>query len=357
MDAATESQIVPTTTFSLAKSVEYSTSSPRGVVLADLNHDGKLDAATVSFAGGTNVLLGNGNGTFQQQHPFGGESNGSGIATADFNNDTYPDLAISVSRTGFDTLLGKGDGTFGMYMRVSGGAEGVAAGDFDKDGKMDLVTTVNESGGVRVALGKGDGTFAPPAPIYLTTPNPYGVIVADFNRDGKLDIGSSGGGFVDVLLGNGDGTFPLSGMNFAAEPGATTYALAAGDFNGDGKLDVVATNGFGGVTLSIFLGNGDGTLQTSNQVPCGEDPAALAVADLNLDGKLDIVEANDTGHADTIGVLLGKGDGTFEPFVSFSTGMGAHSVALGDLNGDGLLDVVVANKDEASISVLLNTSK
>ena len=139
--------------------------------------------------------------------------------------------------------------------------------------------------------------------------------------------------------------------------GTLIRSLAVGDLNGDGALDVVAPDS-GGMTLNVFLGNGDGTLLAAKQFPCGLNPADVKVADLNLDGLPDIVATNDSGpdNAGTVAVLAGKGDGTFNPYVAFGTGMGPHAVSIGNLNGDTLPDLVVANKNDGTVSVLLNTS-
>jgi hypothetical protein len=185
-----------------------------------------------------------------------------------------------------------------------------------------------------------------------------GAVARDFNRDGILDIATAGGGAVGMLLGKADGTFPLTGVTFPATGGDTIRSLAVGDFNADGVPDVVVPDS-NGIEISVLLGKDDGTLLGATKFPAGSNPTDVAVADLDLDGKLDIVVTNDVGPVNTgmLAVLHGKGDGTFESFRVFSTGMGPHSVAIADLNGDGAPDLTVANKDDGSVSVLLNTSR
>src|SRR5262249_6017318 len=155
------------------------------------------------------------------------------------------------------------------------------------------------------------------------------------------------GGNLLVFLGNGDGSFQ-SARAAGVPPGAGTN-VALGDFNNDGKLDA-AVLGFG---VSILLGNGDGTFRGSGTFGPGSFNAAqgaITVADLSGDGKLDLVLAasnlegmgpfNATGN---ISVLLGKGDGTFQPNIDYTIGANATSVAVGDLNGDGFPDLVVSD--------------
>ena len=350
---------------SFVPAVGYAARSPQVVTLADFNNDGKLDAATVSFSGDASVRLGNGNGTFQPERTYMSTAvvPGTAIVAADFNNDGNPDLAFSMSTYGFGTLLGNGDGTFQRFSsQLSGSTEGgLGVADLNDDGKLDVVMAFPRRAGTimgaYVTLGNGNGAFQGGRAVY-TAPSTYaGLALVDLNKDGKLDIVTAGGGVVGVLLGNGDGTFPFQGDDFPVASGTFIRSLAVGDLNGDGALDVVAPDS-SGTTLNVFLGTGDGTLLAAKQFPCGLNPADVKVADLNLDGLPDIVATNDSGpgNAGTVAVLAGKGDGTFDPYVAFGTGMGPHAVSIGDLNGDTLPDLVVANKNDGSVSVLLNTS-
>lgn len=350
---------------SFAPAVGYAARAPQFVTLADFNKDGKLDAATVSFFGDASVLLGNGNGTLQPERTYisTAVAPGTAIVASDFNNDGNPDLAFSMKTYGFGTLLGNGDGTFRSFTsRLFGSTEGgLGAADLNGDGKLDFVMAFPRRpgavAGAYVTLGNGDGTFQEARAAY-TAPSTYaGLVLVDFNKDGRLDIVTSGGGFVSVLLGNGDGTFPFTGTDFPVASGTFIPSLAVGDLNGDGALDVVAPD-TGGRTLNVFLGKGDGTLLEAKQFPCGLDPADVKVADLNVDGLPDIVATNDSGPGNpgTVAVLAGKGDGTFDPYVAFGTGMGPHAVSIADLDGDTRPDLVVANKNDGTVSVLLNTS-
>jgi hypothetical protein len=152
---------------------------------------------------------------------------------------------------------------------------------------------------------------------------------------------------VSVLLGNGNGTFQAA-QNFRVGSYPTSVAVA--DVNGDGRLDVVTAN-FHSNSLSVLVGNGNGTFLTARTVRLGSSPAAVAVADVNGDGRLDLVVADYASNG--VSVLLGNGNGTFKSAVNFGVGLGPFSVAVADVNRDGLPDLVVANDSGNSVSVLL----
>jgi hypothetical protein len=178
---------------------------------------------------------------------------------------------------------------------------------------------------------------------------PKEVFIADYDGDGKLDLAAtnSGSNTVSILLGNGDGTFQTH-VDYAV--GTSPRSLAAGDFNGDGKLDIAVSNNLAG-TISLLIGNGDGTFKTHVDYPAGNSPGAIVVADLNQDGKLDLVVTNFKDNV--ISVFLGNGDGTFGPRSTYATGIGPAVLTLGDFNQDGKLDVSTGDFTANTISVLL----
>src|SRR6266566_1984429 len=191
---------------------------------------------------------------------------------------------------------------------------------------------------------------------------PSGMAVGDFNGDGKLDLAvddygcpldcnSSPSNAVTVLLGNGDGTF-LPGPSLTVGNGPA--GVAVGDFNGDGKPDLAVAN-LNDNTLSILLGNGDGTFQAPQTFAgVGTKPYFVAVGDFNRDGKPDLVITNHLGN--TVTVLLGNGDGTFQPAQTFLVDSDPVYATVGDFNGDGVQDLAVANLHALTISVLLGNA-
>lgn len=272
------------------------------------------------------------------------------VVTADFNHDGNVDIAVSSLGTentfpaAIQIYLGHGDGTFDLPIPydvgfLAGGP--LAAGDFRHDGNTDLVVP-NYSGFVSVLLGNGDGTFQPPV-NYATPPRPTQVVIGDFNGDGKLDIAVAGQGngegvapAVGILFGNGDGTFQEPAITTSLPSGPN--AMTSGYF-GAGALDLALTLGFeSSDTVQILVGNGDGTftLGTSYQLAALNSDSMIA-ADFRNNGKTDLAVAELEGRG--IAVLLGKGDYEFEQPVTYYI-PGALAVAAADMNGDGVLDLV-----------------
>ena len=340
---------------------------PQWVAVGDFNRDGKQDLAVANAGSNTvSVLLGNGDGTFQAAMTFAAGANPHAVAVGDFNGDGKLDLAVaSAGSSTVSVLLGNGDGTFQAprAFPAGSGPNFLAVGDFNGDGVQDLATANFGSNTpadttVSVLLGNGDGTFRPPQTFGVGR-GPLWVAAGDFNGDGRLDLAvpNFGDTTVSVLLGNGDGTFQAA-RNFPAG-GSGPASVAVGDFNGDGRQDLAVTlYGDGsGNTLAVLLGNGDGTFGAPLIFGVGPGPVSSAVADFNGDGIQDLAVANwdrNVGH--TVSVLLGNGDGTFQAAQNFLAGQGVASVAVGDFDGDGRPDLAAGNYGGDTVSVLMNNA-
>jgi hypothetical protein len=268
------------------------------------------------------------------------------IALGDFNNDGKLDLVVT-DYNGFTVSLGNGDGTFQKYKFYRTQLSYyLALADFNHDGNLDIVVANLSPSTVDVYLGNGDGTFR--APITSnTTEGSYFVAVGDFNGDGKPDLALLDPPYISILLGKGNGKFQAPNDNNSFTGGQW---LALGDFNNDHHLDVIVTGTFGGsYSIGVLLGNGNGTLQDSIDTPLEYVPATVEAGDLNGDGKLDAVLGYDLSG---IAVLLGNGDGTFQPAVNYdTTGLGNDEIAIADLNGNGKLDLVVSGSSGKSAGV------
>jgi hypothetical protein len=316
------------------------------LALGDFTGDGKLDIVTSNPAppssGGPtlSVLAGNGDGTFQAARITNVGEAGNALAAGDFRGDGKLDLALANASVASNVtvFLGNGDGTFATAPSAPAGnvfPSAVAAGDFTGSAKPDLVTT-GIGGNAVVLLNNGGGTFRT-GPTLPVSGSPDAVAVGDFTGDGHQDVAvGTEAGQIDVFLGNGDGTFqaPLV-VNLGTNHAIT--ALAAGDFNGDGRLDLAAASAQTG-QVTVLLGNGNGTFQAGEVITVGGTPEGLTVAALTGDGRLDLVTADRSGG---VAVLLGNGDGTFRSTAPVPLSGDVTAVAVGDFFGDGKKDLAV----------------
>jgi hypothetical protein len=349
--------------------------APQSVVAADLRNDGRLDLVVAdngdvndSAHSGVVVLLGNGDGTFQPAVHFDAGPHPAAVVVGDLNGDGIPDIVVANAGSVTEghtvrVLLGNGDGTFQSprTFQVGRNPTSVALGDLRGDGRLDIVTANGGSDTVSVLLGNGDGSFQN-AVSFPVGVNPTAVALGDLRGDGRLDIVTANAGFTDiqgsvsVLLNDGDGTFqPAAGYSLGA-PALNLAArdVALGDFTSDGQLDVVTANNSGdGGSFSLLVGNGDGTFQTGVEHAVPASPLSIAAADLNNDGTLDLIMATFLGHESNLDEVLGNGDGTFQAPVTIGAGKLPASVAVGDFQGNGTLDLAVANASGDDVSVIL----
>ncbi len=331
--------------------------NPLSITAADFNKDGTLDlAVAVNGANVINVLKGNGGGAFTSIGMLAAGTGPVSVAVADFNNDGNPDLVANSSQT--FVYLGDGSGGFPAARSFDTGTslQGVAAGDFNGDGRDDVASLgvnlllfaqvgilLNDSG-----LGCPAVSFGPAARTFPAGVNPVGAARGDFNQDGRLDVVVTNGGSpgsVSVLLANGPGLF-ASPVSYPV--GNDPVQVAVGDLDGDGFLDLVVTE-FSSNNIAILKGQAGGAFGPPGFIGVGPGPGGLALADLNLDGRLDIVVSNYL--ANTVSVLLNTGGGFSGP-VSFTVGTNPASVAAGDVNGDGKPDLVVDLRSTDAVKVL-----
>jgi len=356
---------------------------PVQVAVADMNGDGHLDIVVTSRSDGAsanwkvNVLLNAGDGTFSAPASFPVSSWDSlYMAVGDLNGDGKPDVAITSTSIGggpfsVDVLLNLGDGLAAPnHNLIAGAPQALVIADVDGNGRNDLVaafTVFPTSAGVAVLSNQGGGTFAAARTFSVGT-QPSGIAAGDLNRDGRIDLAvinydSQIPGVndnLDVLLNQGGGNFAPP-VQYAS--GEFLTAVAEADLNGDNQPDLAVLDSSSNVSVLLNEGTGSfvGPLRYSAQHPAG----AFALGDVTGDGRIDIVGAVPLQYGAAgwtygdVSVLVNGGDAIFSQRVDFSDEPIQGSIALGDLNGDGKLDVVAVNHTYGcidSISVLLNTS-
>jgi hypothetical protein len=347
--------------------------------LNDIVASGVADPSTQQPSLAT--FLNNGDGTFSK--PSYVDTPGSILFTVDdVNGDGNPDI-VMVNNADFDfvtfqqtrtvtTFAGNGDGTFQAGVNSATAALGTSmaiTGDFDGDGKTDLLI------GDTLMLGNGDGTFKPGPPLPASVQYEAGLTasaaVGDFNQDGKLDVVYSGpgtgSGIVQILLGKGDGTFQLGSRYASLTP---QQPVTVTDVDGDGNLDIVVGSSSAGLyvedtedalvpMMQFLLGRGDGSF-VGAPVYTQKSITTFATADFNGDGNSDVLtySSNSNGPGSLI-VLPGDGAGNLGTAISSAFNGGPAKIVAADINGDGLADAVIAGNSQVgpAVSVLLNQGK
>jgi hypothetical protein len=345
---------------------------PGAVMRADVNHDGHLDILVANVESETlTVLLGDGKGHFVAAAgaPISTGKAPNDIAVGDFNGDGNLDLVIANTGTPYlTTLLGDGKGGFKASAHSPFATashphvHGVPVGDFNGDGKLDVVTDSWGNNQMLMFAGDGAGKLNLPGKTFDVGKRPYERLrVADFNKDGIPDVVTTDldQNAVTILLGDGHGGFrEASGSPFAA--GVGPWAVAIDDVNKDGNLDLVVIPYAPEVKdpkqlgMSVLLGDGRGGFKTMQGSPfsltgCG-GPQLVAVGDLNGDGLRDVVVS--CAQSNSILFYMGTREGGFQISSKSLKDIGWSGLAVGDLNGDGKDDVVVSNNGSGTITIL-----
>jgi YD repeat-containing protein len=353
---------------------------PQAFGAGDFNEDGITDIVTINQVNGNSVtlLLGTAGGGFTNRvdipvsSNIGSSSFYEGLPIADLNGDNHLDLVIG-DGSELDIYFGDGNGNFSSIpsssipFSIPGGAFGASPlelNDLDKDGDIDVIARVGffvegVTNGVFLALNQGNGSFS--SPVSIAGSGSFGL--ADLNNDGFADaVSVESANALSVSLNNGAGGFnsPISTSSGVDLSGG--IGIEAGDFNGDNNLDLATSSGSN--AIAILLGDGAGSFTNISSFNFGSPISQLQVGDIDQDGISDIVAARD--FQSTVAVLLGTGSGTFESAIDLPFDFyGQARTFLGNLNGDSILDIATLNLDNdpntpnpenINVSVLLTNS-
>jgi hypothetical protein len=341
----------------------YSGRPADDVIVADLNGDGLPDVATASnYIYGVSVAMGVGGGHLGAPVNYRAVLSGylMALATGDFNGDGKPDLATIghyvqgtlPDRDSVAVLINAGNGTFGAPFTYGSGwkPDDIVAADFDGDGILDLAVANESDRNVSTFHGNGNGTFASRV-NYGSSTFPQSLAAGDLNGDGHADLAVTTSSGVAILLADAGGGFHQIG-DVVVGPNSFPVSIAIGDLNRDGIPDLAIVNQGYGITtyFSVVMGNGDGSFGPPTVYDVGQFAESVAIADLNGNGVPDLIVSNSTS---TVEVLMGTGLGSFLPRVDYGSNSETHRFAIADMNSDGLPDVVTGRS--LSVSVLLNT--
>ena len=352
--AATNVNVVSTTQITCTIPAKAASCGPAAIVVT--NTDSKTVSSPTLFTYRTAAL------TFSAATAQAMATTTRYVIAVDVDKDGDLDLVSANSGAGNLTVrLNNGNGTFAAATIVALGGMSpysVGAGDFNADGKVDLIGVLNNGNYIKVRLGDGAGGFSVPTgdPTYSTGAGPIDIAIGDVNGDQKLDVVvvNNGSNSLSTLLGNNDGTF-LAATSTVVGMGPVAVILA--NFNNDGKLDVAtADRTTGQATVKLNAANGTGAFGAGSLILGVNSPTDLVAGDFNGDSILDLAVANSTTA--TIRVTIGVGDSTFNPAqgstpTAGTTSASLRSIATGDFNLDGLLDIAVTSQADRNVSILL----
>jgi len=337
------------------------------LAIDDFNHDNIFDIAVACESTGTvSVLLGNGaagvgDGTYPPRADYAAGSGASSVAADDFDGDGDIDLAVACSSIDSVAFLkGNGDGTFQGPVRYAVGLPGAAPKDIfcffaNEDTLPDLAVTCSGEDSVAVLDGLGGGAFAAPRK-YVSGAEPWGITGGDFNGDDIIDLATANrsGSTASIFIGNGaggvgDGTFQAALTNGA---GNGAWYIQTGDVNNDGVDDLAVSSAYTDL-LILLAGVGDGTFSPAVSLDVGDDPAGVAIAQLNGDPYADIAVAS--RYSDDVSIVAANptGDGTMIVKKDYDVGKSPWALLTGDVNEDGILDILASDAQEMAVTILL----
>lgn len=358
-------------TYKTTSDTSFSSGSPEGLAVADFNRDGLPDVAVI-WNSTLSVLFNEGGGAFGAPLNTGLPSPASvQMLAADINNDGNIDLVIAQSSPmQVLVLLGNNNGTFRtpLVLSLVNPPHGIALGDFNRDGKIDLAVhecqTSTNNCDIAIFLGSGTGTFTPGSilPTSGAAAERLTLVAADLNRDSKLDLAVAGLGgsstsptaHFQVFFGNGDGTFrtPVTvpvPFTIPANSAAMPPTIVAGDFTGDATPDIGVETGTicggsacGQAEMNIFINNGAGgfTHKQTFATSSDEGPDAWVAADLNNDRKIDLIRFSGNIRTGGVQTWLNNGSGFFTSVSNSLAGLEAAFLDIRDINLDGRHDLI-----------------
>ncbi|MCU0569895.1 MAG: FG-GAP-like repeat-containing protein [Oculatellaceae cyanobacterium Prado106] len=291
--------------------------------------------------------------------PLGGKSFASVLG--DFDGDGDLDLVVPLRNAlskNLAVFLGNGQGSFAeTTLAESGGSSAfdIVSADFNGDGKLDVAIAQRDTDEVAVLLGNGNGTFGLPT-LLKVGDQPRSLAVGDFNKDGRPDLvtATTGETEVSVLMNQGNGQF-RSADRVTVDEKTQPYSVAVGDLDGDGNLDLITAN-FYADSITVLLGKGNGEFRSGKSYTVGNigtAPTGIALGDFNQDRKLDVAVSNLSATGRNAALLLGDGKGAFESRLDLSVGGKALSIQAADWNGDGKLDLITPDFSTGTTTVLL----